>query len=108
MESWSGYFQPTNPAGTQVIPHTPAQSAHTLVPALRRDMKQRPTFFAFYVGRGDERFRDENEQLDRELTAAGVPHLFRLYPGAHQQTVWTAHARAWLGLALDHLAAPTP
>ena len=108
MESWSGYFQPTNPAGTQVIPHTPAQSAHTLVPTLRRDMKRRPTFFAFYVGRGDDRFRDENEQLDRKLSAAGVPHLFRLYPGAHEQTVWTAHARAWLGLALDHLAAPTP
>jgi S-formylglutathione hydrolase FrmB len=104
MESWSGYFQPTNPAGTQVIPHNPSQSAHDLVSGLRRAFARRPTFFAFYVGREDTRFRAENEQLDRELTRAHVPHLFRLYPGAHAQTVWSAHARAWLGLALDHLA----
>ena len=62
-----------------------------------------PTFFAFYVGRGDRRFRAENEQLHDELLSAGVPHLFRLYPGAHEQRVWTAHARAWLALALEHL-----
>ena len=49
------------------------------------------------------RFRAENLRLHRELLAAGVPHLFRLYPGAHAQTVWSAHATAWLGLALTHL-----
>jgi hypothetical protein len=53
--------------------------------------------------RGDTRFRAENLRLHRELFAAGVPHLFRLYPGAHAQTVWSAHAAAWLRLALDHL-----
>src|SRR5438105_4926394 len=63
-----------------------------------------PRFVDFYVGRGDTRFRDENLRLHRELLAAGVPHLFRLYPGAHAQTVWSAHAAAWLRLALDHLA----
>ena len=107
IESWSGYFRPTNPAGTAVLPHTPAQSAHTLVPELRRDQRRRPTFFAFYVGAGDTRFRKENEQLDRELGAAGVRHVFRIYPGAHDQSVWKAHARAWLSLALDHLLPPT-
>ena len=107
IESWSGYFLPTNPAGTAVIPHTPAQSAHTLVPQLRRDEQIRPTFFAFYVGAEDKRFRAENELLDRELSAAGVRHVFRIYSGAHDQSVWSAHTRAWLSLALDHLTRPT-
>jgi S-formylglutathione hydrolase FrmB len=106
IESWSGYFRPTNPAGTAVIAHTPSQNVHLLVPKLAADERRRPTFFAFYVGTNDKRFRANNEQLDRELRAAGVPHLFRLYPGAHQQSVWRRHARAWLSLALDHLAAP--
>ena len=70
---------------------------------LRGAFRRRPTFFAFYVGRGDSRFRAENLRLHRELLAAGVPHLFRLYPGAHAQTVWSAHATAWLRLALTHL-----
>jgi enterochelin esterase-like enzyme len=56
------------------------------------------------VGSEDKRFRAENEQLDRELRAAGVPHLFRIYPGAHDQTVWRVHARDWLRLVLAHLA----
>lgn len=106
VESWSGYFRPTNPAGTAVIPHTAAQSAHNLIAQLRADERRRPTFLAFYVGARDKRFRAENEQLDRELAAAGIPHVFRVYPGAHQQSVWQSHAGRWLGLALDHLAPP--
>jgi S-formylglutathione hydrolase FrmB len=107
VESWSGYFRPTDPSGTQVLPHAPSQSAHVLVPQLRADERRRPTFFAFYVGSDDRRFRAENEQLDRELRAAGVPHVFRVYPGAHEQSVWQSHARQWLALALGHLATPT-
>jgi enterochelin esterase-like enzyme len=103
VESWSGYFHPTDPTGTEPLPLGPEASAHTFVRRLRADELRRPTFLAFYVGRGDRRFRAENKQLDRELRAAGVPHLFRVYPGAHEQTVWTAHARVWLGLALAHL-----
>jgi putative tributyrin esterase len=108
IESWSGYFRPTDPSGTRVLPHAPTQSAHTLVPLLRRDERRRPTFFAFYVGSEDKRFRAEDEQLDRELRAAGVPHLFRIYSGAHDQTVWRVHARDWLRLALAHLAPARP
>jgi enterochelin esterase-like enzyme len=78
-------------------------SAHTFVTSLRRSFAHRPTFFAFYVGDGDDRFRDENELLDRELDRARVPHMFHLYAGGHRQTVWTAHARASLELALEHL-----
>ena len=108
VESWSGYFHPTNPAGTAPLDlgsgaKNARASAHTYVRTLRSAFRRRPTFFAFYVGRGDSRFRAENLRLDRELHAAGVPHLFRLYPGAHAQTVWSAHAVAWLRLALVHL-----
>jgi hypothetical protein len=30
--------------------------------------------------------------------------VFRVYAGGHEQSVWTSHARAWLALAVDHLA----
>ena len=108
VESWSGYFHPTDPGGTHALNLGSARananaSAHAFVKTLRRSFARRPTFFAFYVGRGDDRFRDENEQFHRELTAAGVPHVFRVYPGGHEQSVWTAHARAWIASAVDHL-----
>jgi enterochelin esterase-like enzyme len=79
-------------------------SAHAFVKTLGRAFVRRPTYFAFYVGRGDDRFRDENERFDRELDAAHVPHVFRVYDGGHEQSIWTSHARAWLALAVDHLA----
>ena len=110
IESWSGYFHPTNPAGTAPLDlgshaANAHASAHSYVPTLKRTLARRPTFIAFYVGRDDDRFRDENERLDRELTEAGVPHVFRVYPGGHQQSVWSKHAPEWLRLALNHLAA---
>ncbi len=111
LESWSGYFHPTDPTGQSPLdigsPQANAHaSAHTFVPKLRRAFRQDPTFFAFYVGTSDARFRAENELLDRELSAARVPHVFELYPGSHEQSFWNAHAVTWLRLALDRLAAP--
>jgi putative tributyrin esterase len=111
IESWSGYFHPTNPAGTAPLDlgsraANAHASAHTFVSTLRQAFARRPTFFAFYVGRGDTRFRAENVRLDRELDHAHVGHLFRVYPGGHQQSVWQRHAAAWLNLAAAHLAAP--
>jgi S-formylglutathione hydrolase FrmB len=113
VESWSGYFHPTDPAGEHALDLGSERananaSAHAFVRSLRRGFARRPTFFAFYVGRGDARFREENRLFHRELTAAGVPHMFRIYPGGHEQSVWSAHARAWLAVAVDHLARPTP
>lgn len=109
IESWSGYFHPTNRSGTAPIDLGSAAanrraSAHSFVHALRRAFARRPTFFAFYVGRGDATFRAENRQLHRELAAARVPHVFELYAGAHEQRLWVRHAVTWLGLALAHLA----
>jgi enterochelin esterase-like enzyme len=112
IESWSGYFHPTNPAGTAPLDlGSPAAnahaSAHTFVSTLRQAFARRPTFFGFYVGRGDTRFRAENVLLDRELDRAHVGHVFRVYPGGHRQSVWQQHAAAWLDLAVAHLAAPS-
>jgi S-formylglutathione hydrolase FrmB len=109
IESWSGYFHPTDPEGLHALdlgsPQKNADaSAHAFVKTLRQSFARRPTFFAFYVGRGDARFRAENVQFDRELDAARVPHLFRVYAGGHEQSVWQAHARSWLAVAVDHLA----
>ena len=111
VESWSGYFHPTIPDGTGALDLGSAAanaraSAHTFVPGLKKAVAAQPTFIGFYVGSGDGRFRDENLQFDRELTSAGVPHVFRLYPGGHEQAVWAKHAPAWLALALDHVAKP--
>jgi S-formylglutathione hydrolase FrmB len=111
VESWSGYFHPTNPQGTRRLDLGSAArnaraNAHAFVSTLKRDETRRPTFFAFYVGSEDKRFRDENLRLDRELRTAHVPHVFALYPGAHAGTVWSAHAKAWLRLAVDHLTPP--
>jgi len=109
VESWSGYFHPTDPQGLHGLDlGSPAAnanaSAHAFVKALRGAFVRRPTYFAFYVGRGDDRFRDENERFNRELIAARVPHVFRVYAGGHEQSVWSAHAKAWLAMAVDHMA----
>jgi enterochelin esterase-like enzyme len=100
IESWSGYFHPTDPTGLRALARGPATSAHTLITKL----KTTKTFFGFYVGRSDTRFRDENVQLNRELTAAKVPHVFAVYPGGHQTSLWESHATAWLTMALNRLA----
>jgi putative tributyrin esterase len=111
IESWSGYFHPTDVTGTTGLDlGSPAKNAHanahSFVAMLRRTFALKRTLLAFYVGSGDARFRSENELLDRELTAARVPHLFRVYAGGHSQILWSAHAPAWLGLALARLDAP--
>jgi S-formylglutathione hydrolase FrmB len=103
IESWSGYFHPTDPTGKTALDRGPLTNAHTLIGSLKRI----PTFFAFYVGRGDNRFRDENVELNRELDRAGVKHTFAVYRGAHQTSLWQAHANAWLRMALDHLRPAT-
>ncbi len=109
VESWSGYFEPTDPTGTKVLDlgsrtANEAASVHALAARLRGQFERYPTLLAFYVGRSDPTFVGENEQLNRELTAAHVPHTFDVYPGGHTFALWRAHARAWLALALNRLA----
>jgi len=108
VESWSGYFHPTDPSGWHALDlHSAAKnahaSAHAAVPTLRKRLKAHPAFVGFYVGDADDRFRDENVRFNKELSAAHVPHVFRVYRGGHEQSLWSSRASEWLELALDHL-----
>jgi S-formylglutathione hydrolase FrmB len=111
VESWSGYFHPTDPTGSYALDlgspsRNAAANVHRQLAQLEAELDREPLYLAFYIGRGDPTgsFVAENEQLNRELTAARIPHVFRLYSGGHTQTLWAREAPAWLRLALNHLA----
>jgi enterochelin esterase-like enzyme len=104
IESWSGYFHATDPTGKRSIPAPSFANVHSLIAKLAADEKKRQTFIGFYVGDSDPIFVPENEQLDRELTAASIPHTFAIYAGGHEPRLWAAHAVAWLRVALTHLS----
>jgi len=109
IESWSGYFRPTDSTGEETLElGSDAADEHAsvlrLAPTLAKQFADYPTFFAFYVGESDPTFVADNRALDAALRAAGVPHRFALYPGAHTTSLWRAHASAWLRLALARLA----
>jgi enterochelin esterase-like enzyme len=106
IESWSGYFRPTDPTGTVVLPREPSASATNLIASLRAAEHRLPTFLGLYVGRSDTRFYEDNVRFAAELTAAHVPHTFAVYAGGHQTVLWQRHAVAWLSLALSRLARP--
>jgi enterochelin esterase-like enzyme len=105
IESWSGYFHATDPTGKFAIPAPSSANVHTLISSLGTDEKRRSTFIGFYVGAADPTFVAENEQFNRELSAASIPHAFAVYPGGHQTKLWAAHAVVWLRMALNHLSA---
>jgi enterochelin esterase-like enzyme len=109
VESWSGYFHPTNPAGTEPLDlgsaaKNDSADVHKQIETTAARIKRLPLYIAFYVGRDDGRFSPENEQFNQELTRAGIPHVFRLYAGGHNQKLWQRYAPTWLSLALAHLA----
>jgi enterochelin esterase-like enzyme len=104
VESWSGHFHPTDPTGTKAIDLGAGNNVHRQLQAKRARLLRLPTYIAFYVGSGDSRFAAENEQLNQELARAGIPHVFRFYPGGHGQALWGKYAGAWLSLALANLA----
>ena len=109
IESWSGYFHPTDPSGIHPLPRgsdleDSFASAHTFVPQLRAEFADDPTFLGFYVGYRDATFLKENQRLARELSRAHVPFTFEVYRGGHSRSLWEAQAPAWLALALGHLA----
>ena len=107
IQSWSGYFRPTDPTGATPLQLAAAEEAtddlQNLVPKLRAQFASHPTSLAFYVGRGDPTFVADNVAFHEQLTAAKVPHLFELYAGGHTTTLWQTHAAGWLGLALSKL-----
>jgi enterochelin esterase-like enzyme len=104
IESWSGYFHPTDPTGTKALDLGAADDVHKQLLAKRARLQRLHTTIAFYVGNGDSRFLAENRQLNLELSESGVPHVFRVYSGGHEQQLWQKYAKAWLSLAVEHLA----
>jgi enterochelin esterase-like enzyme len=103
IESWSGYFHPTDPTGTTALDLGPHNDVHRQLKATRATIRKLHTTIAFYVGDGDSRFLAENRQLNAELTAAGIPHTFHIYTGGHDQSLWSRYAEGWLTLALSQL-----
>jgi putative tributyrin esterase len=111
IESWSGYFRPTDPTGEKTLDvgskaDNDDASVHKLVAQLPAQFRRYPTFLGFYVGKSDPTFVSDNVQLDRELTSARVSHVFELYAGGHSTSLWQSHAAQWLKLAVDRLHAP--
>ena len=110
VESWSGYFVPTDPDGNKLdLGSDEANadaSAHTKVPKLEQEFARYPrTFFSFYIGNKDPYpgFVDDNVELARELKAARIPHVFRIYDGAHDRGFWNRHQDDWLSAAVARL-----
>jgi enterochelin esterase-like enzyme len=110
IQSWSGYFHPTNPAGDAPLSlgsadADDAASVHSYIGAVKRiEDSGLPFSFGFYVGDADPRFLAENQQLHRELKRAGVLHGYAVYPGAHTGAFWAEHEEAWIGAAVRALA----
>jgi enterochelin esterase-like enzyme len=112
IESWSGYFHATNPAGTAPLdlgsePANDWANFHKQIPALK--MRYGPlldsTWFNFYVGTNDSRFRAENMQTFMEMRSQHIPHvLFRLYRGGHSWSLWQPHAVDWVRTGLREAA----
>jgi S-formylglutathione hydrolase FrmB len=116
VQAWSGYFHATDPKGEKPIDlggplETKQGSAHFYAEnaaAYRRyldghDKPYKPLAFGFYIGNRDQLFLDENKLFDKELAAAGIPHVFRIYPGAHTHAFWARHQDEWLAAAGDRL-----
>lgn len=111
VESWSGYFHPTDPTGNFPLDLGSAQrnadaNVHRQLTKLEGRLDNDPIYIAFYIGKSDSyaQFVTENEQFNQELSAAGINHVFRLYPGGHSQSLWSGQAPAWLRMALNHLS----
>jgi enterochelin esterase-like enzyme len=109
VESWSGYFEATDPSGDHVLEFGSAElNSAAAVPSgadLRIALRAWPTMIAFYVGRQDSRFLGMNDGYDAALRQSGISHIFRTYPGGHSTALWQTEAPMWLTWALDYLAA---
>jgi enterochelin esterase-like enzyme len=112
VESWSGYFQATDPTGTSIL-DLGSQAANDWanfekqIPQLRARLGRwfTSTYYGFYVGSNDDRFLDTNEKIDRELRTYKIPNVrFQIYDGGHSWSLWQEHAADWVGAALDFAA----
>ena len=114
IESWSGYFHATDPAGTQALDlgSSDANDWATFeaqIPLLKKRFASwwSTTYYGFYVGTNDARFLAENVEIEQLFRTYHVPHVyFYIYPGAHSWSLWQQHAPAWIGGGLSVAAQP--
>ena len=104
VQSWSGYFHPTDPTGTKAIDLGPDNDVHRQLLATRATLLRLHTTIAFYVGNGDSRFLAENQAAEPRALARRHPARLPGLPGGHEQRLWQRYATAWLSMALAHLA----
>jgi enterochelin esterase-like enzyme len=115
IESWSGYFHATDPTGSRALDLGSAQANQWArfdrqIPLLHRRFARwwHTTYYGFYVGTNDRRFRAENERIERLFRTYHVPHVyFRIYRGGHTWSLWQRHAPAWIGGGLRFAAHPS-
>ena len=84
VESWSGYFHPTDPTGTRALARGPLTSAHNLISVLKADERHRPTFFGVLrrrrrlaLPRGEPPAESRAERRARQASLRGLqrrPH----------------------------------
>ena len=108
VESWSGYFEATDPSGLRILNlGSAAANEQARAPrgaTLTRSLAQHPTFIGFYVGQQDSRFLADNRAFDAALRSQHIRHSFAVYPGGHSVTLWEQEAPWWLARALGALA----
>jgi enterochelin esterase-like enzyme len=108
VESWSGYFEATDPTGTRVLDlgsdeaNTAARVPHS--DDLKTEAATWPSLIGFYVGNQDLRFLNVNQEFDADLRQAGVGHTFEIYPGGHSRSLWQTQAPRWLSMAVSYMA----
>jgi putative tributyrin esterase len=104
VESWSGYFEATDPSGLHKLNlGSGATNALAEVPrggALKARLRRLPMLIAFYVGLQDTRFLADNREFNQALNQIGIPHRFATYPGGHSGSLWHTEAAQWLSYAL--------
>ena len=108
VESWSGYFAATDPAGDRVLDlGSGSANVNAKVPSgssLKIELATWPSLIAFYVGDQDTRFLTMNQQFDASLTQTGVSHVFKVYAGGHSGALWRGEASRWLSMAITYMA----
>jgi enterochelin esterase-like enzyme len=104
-QSWSGYFFPTNPAGTArlSVGGPVANRRASLYSYVSWLSRAHAVSFAFYVGDRDPDFVDDNLRLHGVLVRAGLPYRFAVYAGGHTAGLWSAHQQAWAEDAVSRL-----
>ena len=107
IESWSGYFHPTDPTGTVSLPREPAASARNLVGDLRSDEQQEPTFIGV-LRRPRRRTVPQRQRAFRRPADGRRTSRTRStsIPARTPRRSGRRHGTAWLRLALRHLSAP--